>query len=47
MAYKMYKGVSCNRGTKRYEACIWMPDAVPASAGRRSRGHQEWAPYRQ
>jgi AP2-like factor (ANT lineage) len=35
-----FKGVTLNRGTRRFEACVWLADAAPASLGRRSRGRQ-------
>lgn len=35
-----FQGVSLNRGTRRFEACVWLADAEPATAGKRSRGRQ-------
>jgi AP2-like factor (ANT lineage) len=35
-----FLGVTLNRGTRRFEACVWLADAAPASSGKRSRGRQ-------
>lgn len=36
----VFKGVTLNRNTKRFEACVWLADAAPVTPGRRSRGRQ-------
>jgi hypothetical protein len=36
----LFKGVTRNKNTRKFEACVWLAHAAPASVGGRSRGRQ-------